>query len=500
VPSLVRGVPGILRRLMGSCLSRAMEAPKGSVVLLHLGLVSRTGGTVTLRLQISVEAQIVEPDADFLLVCQDLAGRQNGRAGFEVSDDTSTFWVTVTLPELEARPASFPPPASIAGQRILVVDTDATWRGVMREYCYLWECRFAEAVDGGTALDQMRKDASLGETHDFVLVGSNLGSISPEDFGQEVRRDGALAGAMLVVLASAARPGDAARMAGAGYDGFLSRPLDQRRLHDTLCLILGARLSGEKVGLVTRHVVAEERKRRKRIMVACGNASGRENMAQMLTRGGYVFDTVGTGEDALRLLRDHSYSLLFVGEDVGGMDLMDLARLIRDPSSGLDGDMPAIVVSNGLVPPEQYVTAGFTEVMLKPLDIQSVFSRLEKYVQPNEPGKGDAGAPALDVDRLLEQLDHDRDLLTDVLHTFLSEGRARIGEFMITLELGDFTKAEQKANALRGVASNIRAEGVRILAEMAEQACRRANLEKARGLGEELLRELGRVEQAAVLV
>ena len=69
-------------------------------------------------------------------------------------------------------------------------------------------------------------------------------------------------------------------------------------------------------------------------------------------------------------------------------------------------------------------------------------------------------------------------MLSEILHTFLSEGRNRTEEFLAALEKGDVAAAEQKITALRGMAGNIRAEGVRVLAEMAEQACRRSRIDK----------------------
>jgi HPt (histidine-containing phosphotransfer) domain-containing protein len=137
------------------------------------------------------------------------------------------------------------------------------------------------------------------------------------------------------------------------------------------------------------------------------------------------------------------------------------------------------------------------EVLTRPVDTASLFKVLDKYVQPNEPGG--QGIKALDVERLLEQLDHDQEMLSEILHTFLSEGRNRTEEFLRALESGDVEAAEQKINALRGMAGNIRAEGVRILAEMAEQACRRSHIDKASSLGAEIMQELWRVEQVVAL-
>lgn len=500
VPSLVRGVPGILRRITGGFLNRVLGAPGGSTVSMTLGLAERGAGTATVRLEARVDVRIDPPDAEFLDLCRDLAARQDGCAGFEAGADSGVFWATFRLPEMQARPSSFPPPQPIAGRRILAVDTDATWRGVLQEYCYLWECPFLEAPDGQAALELMLEAAARGETPDFVLAGSNLGSMDMEGFAAAVRTHSELAEARLVALPSSARPGDAARMEAAGFAGYLSRPVEQFRLRDALCLILGARAQGRSIGLVTRHVVAEERKRRKIVLVVDPDPESRALMVRKLDQGGYAHLEAGSGEEALRMLRDNPCALVFLELDLPGMSGLDMARVIRNPETG--GDVPVIGTTARLASGDaaRCASAGFNEIMLKPVDTQAFFRALEKYVQPNEPGKSDFRGQALDVERLLDQLDHDQVLLADVLQTFLREGRTRVGEFLQALEREDFPTAEQKSSALRGMAGNIRAEGVRVLAEMAEQACRRSRADKAASLGEEIMQELWRVEQAAALV
>lgn len=500
VPSLVRGVPGIVRRITGGFLNRVLGAPGGSNVSMGLGLAERGEGMATVRLEVRVDARIEPPDAECQALCRDLAARQDGCAGFEAGADSCVFWAVFRLPELQARPSSFPPPEPIAGRCILVVDTDSTWRGVLREYCYLWECPFLEASDGQAALDLVREATECGEVPDFVLVGSNLGSMGMEELAAEIRRRPGLDGAMLVALPSSAKPGDAARMEAAGFAGYLSRPVEQFRLYDALCLILGSRTRGRSVGLVTRHVVAEERKRRKIVLLVDPDPESRALMARKLDQGGFAHLEAGSGEEALRMLRDNPCALVFLELDLPGMSGIDTARAIRRPETG--GDVPVIGMTARLINGDaaRCASAGFNEIMIKPVDTQGFFRTLEKYVQPNEPGKSDFRVQALDVERLLDQLDHDPALLADVLQTFLQEGRTRVGEFLQALAREDFAAAEQKSSALRGMAGNIRAEGVRVLAEMAEQACRRSHADRAASLGEEMMQELWRVEQAAVLV
>ena len=500
VPSLVRGVPGIFRRMAGGFLNRALQAPSGSTVSFDLNLAGREANLAELRLEVSTNAQIGAPEEDFLLLCTELAGRHDGQAGFESGPDSSRFWATLRLPEMKARPTSYPPPEPIGGRSFLVVDSDSTWRGVLREYCFLWACPCTEASDWGSALERMREMAERGETFDFVLVGSNLEEMSMEDFARQVRQTRGGGETILVALPSSAKPGDAARMAEAGFVGYLPTPAEQNKLYEALCLILGARSRGRSVGLVTRHVVAEERKRRKVVMMIDPDPGRRSGIALKLNQGGYVHLAVSSAEEALRLMRDNPCALVFIDLDMPDMAGLHAVRSIRDPSRGGDGDVPIVGLTSAAESGDAALCASFgvNEILVRPVGTESLFRVLEKYVQPNEPGG--LGLQALDVERLLEQLDHDQEMLSEILHTFLSEGRNRTEEFLAALEKGDVAVAEQKITALRGMAGNIRAEGVRVLAEMAEQACRRSRIDKAASLGAEIIQELWRVEQVVALV
>jgi CheY-like chemotaxis protein/HPt (histidine-containing phosphotransfer) domain-containing protein len=497
VPSLVRGVPGIVRRITGGFLDRALQAPSGTSVSLALNLVGREAGLAELRLEVSLDTRLGEPDEGFLELCSELAGRHDGRAGFEAGPDSSMFWATLRLPEMTARPTSFPPPEPIKGRSILVVDSDSTWRGVLREYCFLWGCPCAEASDWGSALEWVREAAKRGDRHYFVLAGSNLAGMSMDDFAREVLQVAEGKEAILVALPSSAKPGDAARMAEAGFAGYLPTPVEQVRLYDALCLILGARMRGRSVGLVTRHVVAEERKRRKIVMVLDPDQSRRSAMAVKLNQGGYVHLAAGSPDEALHQIRENPCALVFIDLDMPGEEAFHALEIIRDPSRGGDVDVPVVGLTSLTKNVEKGFAAGMNEVLVRPVETKRLFRMLEKYVQSNEPSG--FHIQALDVERLLEQLDNDQDMLSEILHTFLSEGRNRTDEFLQALERGDIAVAEQKVMALRGMAGNIRAEGVRVLAEMAEQACRRSHMDKASSLGAEIMQELWRVEQVVAL-
>ena len=63
----------------------------------------------------------------------------------------------------------------------------------------------------------------------------------------------------LVMLALLGKRGDAKVVGDAGFTGYLVKPVRQRQVMETLAAVWATRSSGEDVGLVTRHTLAESR-------------------------------------------------------------------------------------------------------------------------------------------------------------------------------------------------------------------------------------------------
>jgi len=106
-----------------------------------------------------------------------------------VLDRGSTFWFTIVF---EKQAEITPPwefPEDIRGQRILVVDDNATNRHILREHLQLWGCVPSEATGPEEAIAQMR-EAYLSKAPFRVAIldmempkmeGAELGRLSHSD-------------------------------------------------------------------------------------------------------------------------------------------------------------------------------------------------------------------------------------------------------------------------------------------------------------------------------
>lgn len=487
VPGLVRGYPGLVRRMVGAAAQRLMTALRQGQMRCLVRLLHAQGEELLVRLTLEVRGEVrgadeLGPFADEATAQKAHEARIVGAASLH-AQGVDLFWdIPLLLPHTGL--PELPSPVSVAGKRLVVVDADATWREVLREYAYLWGCTAEEATAGEEAM-ALAWEGQQGGNPVHLLVVDEPEDMSAEDLARAVRRQEALAGVRLVRLTSASRPGDAQRMQQAGYDGYFVKPMDRDSLREALELVLGAAAVGPSALLITRHTVAEARKWRRGALVVAQGPAARQ-LGLLLTQAGFSFDTVASWPEAVTSLAQERPGVVFWVEEEGGPDTAAALRELRQRGV----DVPVVLVRSqpGPVPPE---CAAFLTL---PIDVTE-FSRVLDAVVPTAMGeRGERGREApVDVEALLQQLDGDRGTLMDILQDFVAEAEARTAELAEAARVGDFALAADKAWALRGMAGNVRASTLALRAEMAELAARRGDRRKCLTLAHDVRAEIARV-------
>lgn len=497
VPCHVAGRPGVIRRLVSALLQELMSAPSDSSIQLQVSVDGISAKAIRLRCTGVVNALLENCDDDRCRMIQHLAACVDGTFSFQVGENRTESVLQFKLHVPSETNSDLPEPLPIDGKSLLVVDPDVTWRSVVRELCYLWGCVFQEAADATAALDTLHHAAARGNPVDFVLTDQHLGTMSASEFGQVVRADESVGAPVLIMVASGARAGDAVRMEDAGFDAFLPRPVSQRRLRDSLRLLLARRQHGQHQRIVTRHVVAEESRRRQRILVVDDNDTNLKVVEMMLKRGGYTCDVARSAEEGLEMMQQSVYAMTYMDISMPGMNGFEAVRHIRSTTLGQNHRaLPVVALTAYEVggKMEEYLTAGFSDVLEKPLDYRVLMRITKRFLDSS-----DENAP-VDINALLQQLDGDREIAREILQTFVLEAEKRIQELQSLLQGGNLTAAHEKAHALAGMSGNIRARELRCLAEQVEQACVRQQSFRAVETAADMEKEMERIRRIAATV
>ena len=106
-------------------------------------------------------------------------------------------------------------------------------------------------------------------------------------------------------------------------------------------------------------------------------------LVSMLKKWGHTIDTVGSGAEAIALMKQNRYDLVFMDCQMPEMDGYECARLVRDPKTGvLNSEMPIIAATAHAMSGdlERCLESGMDDYISKPIDQGELQSKLSKWI------------------------------------------------------------------------------------------------------------------------
>jgi CheY-like chemotaxis protein len=117
--------------------------------------------------------------------------------------------------------------------RILVADDNAASRELIREVLEMSGYDVVEAADGRDAVSRAQENAP-----DLVLVDIQMPRLDGYGVLRELRADPRLSGLPVVALTAFAMQGDRERALDAGFDGYITKPVEIAALRQEIKRIL----------------------------------------------------------------------------------------------------------------------------------------------------------------------------------------------------------------------------------------------------------------------
>jgi nitrogen-specific signal transduction histidine kinase/CheY-like chemotaxis protein len=169
--------------------------------------------------------------------------------------------VTASVGSLE--PESLP---DISDRRILVLDDKSINRQILSRMIAGWGCRYDEAHDAFSALEQLQAAVEANDPYHFLLLDMQMPGMDGETLGTVIKQDVQLQQTTLVMLTSMGQRGDAVRMEKIGFAAYLPKPVESGLLFDCLTALTAESKNPANIlfhGIITRHTLAEARRKTK---------------------------------------------------------------------------------------------------------------------------------------------------------------------------------------------------------------------------------------------
>jgi CheY-like chemotaxis protein len=329
VPQRLIGDPEILRQILLILGDRTVSTAQGGTVAVALAESRQTSGSandcVLLRFSVgadrivpATENQTAEHEDRFATAARLCRLIHGSDISLEAGEDGQvySFVAPFQKPASDTLP-NYPAVLSVHGIRALILADSATNRKVLSLYINHWGGRTSEVVDAGEALDALHTSIQASDPFDMVIV--DLPEATAEGHAKvadTIRCHKSFAKIPLICISSHPVQGDAALLEEAGYGAFLTKPLKQTHLYNSMRMIQALRKRGTHIpetGILTKHNIDEVFNDRYKALVVIGEREVAAKLVVELEKAGLRCDVLSASLDEGALPPDHPrYDIVFL--------------------------------------------------------------------------------------------------------------------------------------------------------------------------------------------
>lgn len=195
------------------------------------------------------------------------------------------------------------------------------------------------------------------------------------------------------MLTSVGQRGDAKRVQEAGFSAYLVKPIHPSLLFDALSTVWGTSTQGVSAGLITRHTIAEsgtlqvelspkkEKVFHGRVLVVDDNQVNQKLTGLMLEKIGCQVDVTHNGLEAVKLVNQSAYDLVFMDCQMPVMDGYEATAKIRSHEASSRHTVIVAMTAHAMKEDcEKCLKSGMDDYMTKPIKKENLLEIMEKWI------------------------------------------------------------------------------------------------------------------------
>ncbi len=402
----------------------------------------------------------------------------------------------------------------LRGLPVLIVDDNATNRRILDELLLNWGMQPTSVESGKAALTAMEAAVAAGRAYALVLLDAMMPEMDGFMVAEEIRRNPRFAPATVMLLSSAGPYGYDAGRNDLGIRAYLTKPVKQSELLDTILNAMDAvssPMTPEKPSVDPPILPAG---RRLRILLTEDNLANQRLAARILEKRGHSVTIAGNGLEALEILPTDVFDLVLMDVQMPRMDGFEATAAIRKMEAITGNHIPIVAMTARAMKGdrERCLEAGMDVYVSKPIQVQELLRAIDEMIPshigaPQEAAApSDEEAPVLDEDvvydnaALMERVEGDRDLLRLILDLFEEEAPARMQQIQAACTARDAAEIERAAHAIKSVVGNFGAHAAMDAALQLEIMGRGGDLTAAEAGCVRLADEMSRLQEALALL
>jgi len=413
--------------------------------------------------------------------------------------------------------------ADAKGLNVLVVDDNETNREILIKMLGGFGCRAEAVASGAEAITAMKDAAHTGAPYKVVLLDMQMPGMDGAYTTIIIKNTPEIKDAVVIILTSLGSRGDVADLKDAGCNGYLTKPVKQSLLLETITTALNEKAGGEKAkarpAVVTRHTITEKKYQNIRILVAEDNQINQQVAVNMLKKAGYVnVDLAGNGRIAADAADKNDYDIIFMDIQMPEIDGFEATRIIREKEMDKKHNIIVAMTAHAMEGDRRKcLGAGMDDYISKPISPQEMFSVIRKWVKAKmedagyevEPKEvqvtqsaavlaqmetGKEQASPVNMKSAMERFDNDMEFFKKMVDEFLSYVPEQIKSLEEAVKSGKADEVNNIGHSIKGAAGMLSADKVSSVALSIETKGRNHDISDVPKLIDELKYEISLFE------
>lgn len=522
VPRQLRGDPGRLRQILLNLLGNGIKFTPAGEIVVRVNQLSHTSHTTRLRFEISdtgIGIAAEEKDKLFqcfsqldasttrqyggtglgLVISKQLVDLMGGEIGVESRvGKGSIFWFTAQFLIGETKPTRVVPP-SLINLKLLVADRSSAVRQSIRFLTQSWGIELDEATDTESALTLLGQAGTLGKPYDIAIFDQKLLTFYSDNITDIIQKDHNLSSTKLVLMTRNNHRDKAENLLDKGIASYLIKPVRASRLFDAILKTMAIQISSNIQQQSQARIVWDEKfltpsKPQLRILLVEDHLINQEVILNQLSLLGYEADLANNGLEALEILHQKQYDILFMDCQMPQLDGYATTQKIRQQETDHHTIIIALTAHALPTDREKCLAAGMDDYLSKPVQEEELAATLMKwtYIIHQENHKSDISLPSLftaapmetfssenyplNIERLQRISGGKKEFQQKLLKVYIDRSEQDFMEIQEAIACQNFTVLYQYAHRLKGSSGNVGATMISQLAYQLEDAVEQQNI------------------------
>lgn len=374
----------------------------------------------------------------------------------------------------------------LADKRILIVDDNLLALDVLSSILKSFHCHVVPANSGEEAIE-LAKQATLA--FDFIMLDWNMPGLDGIETYHIIKSQNNYQDNQFILVTSNANDNDAVDQLKKSINSVLVKPVTSSSIFDEMM-----RLNGDEAYSNTREmkrddelIQNQQRLSGAKILLVEDNELNQELALELLKQSNIEVELAENGAIAVEKFSNKHFDGILMDLQMPVMDGFSATKIIRES----DSSIPIIAMTaNAMVSDKEKVLAsGMNDHITKPINVNTMFATIAKWISPSAKVSHDINKPILSVSSLPEDIIELPDFNTINTHVGLAVANGNkslyvklLGRFVSGQEdfVERFKKARLKqdkeeatrfAHTLKGSAGNIGASTLQGYADQLEQVC-----------------------------